>query len=48
MNDLYRPFLETLYKDEEIVSNEQDISQMLGQLGKKTIDYDKVFSFMTK
>jgi len=46
--NLYRPFLEALYKDEEIESNEMDLQQMMSQLNKEKLDYDKVFTFMRK
>ena len=44
---MYRPFLDSLYKDKEIVSRDLDLSQIMGQLNQKEINYDKVFSFVT-
>ena len=47
-DNLYRPFLESLYKEDEIQSNEMDLQLMMGQLNKQVLDYDKIFKFMQK
>lgn len=47
-DNLYRPYLETLYKEDEITSNDMDVQKMLSQLNQKEINYDKVFAFVTK
>ena len=39
---LYRPYLESLYKDDELKSNDMDLQGVMAQLQKKEINYDKV------
>ena len=46
--NLYRPYIESLYKESEIQTKDMDLQQIMMQLNKKTIDYDKVYSFMTR
>ncbi len=46
LSNLYRPFLEQLYSDQEIKSQEMDLQQSMQQLSQKHIDYNKVYQFM--
>lgn len=46
--NLYRPYIESLYKESEIQTKDMDLQQIMMQLNKKVIDYDKVYSFMTR
>ena len=39
---LYRPYLESLYKDDELKSNDMDLQGAMSQLQQKELNYDKV------
>lgn len=46
--NLYRPYLESVYKDDEIKSNDNDLMGLMGLMQKQHLNYDKINKFMTK